>query len=333
MPDEGAMRPAVIADFLARHGWGAAERRPLAGDASFRRYDRLTRDGARAVLMDAPPPHEDVRPFRRLADHLTGLGFSAPKVWAADPRAGLLLLEDLGDDTYGRCLAAGADETALYTLAVDTLAALHHAPGVLAVDVPEHDAARRRAEVDLVLEWFWPAAFGGAAPTDIAAEWAEAWDAVLAIQVAVPRTLVLFDYHIDNLLWLRDRPGVRACGLLDFQDAKAGPASLDLVSLLEDVRRDVPPDLQRAMIARYLAATGLDPDAFAAAYAIDGAQRNSRILGTFTRLWRRDGKPRYLDFLPRVWRLLDGDLAHPVCAPVRAWFARHVPAQRRELRP
>lgn len=333
MPDAASSdaRARRAAAFVRSAGWGGVEPRPLAGDASFRKYYRLDDGGRRAVLMDAPPPQEDVRPFLRIARLLARLGFSAPRILAADEADGFLLLEDLGDDTFARRLAAGADEGALYALAVDALIALHRRVGAEHLDgVPRFDEARALREAGLLLDWYWPAVTGAPADAALRAGYEAAWRAALPALWSVPDTLVLFDFHVDNLMVVPGRAGVAACGLLDFQDAVIAPVAFDLLSLLEDVRRDVPPALVEAMYGRYLAAfPALDRDAFAASYASIGAQRNTRIVGVFTRLMVRDGKPRYLQLIPRVWRLLEGDLAHPALAPVRTWFDRHLPGERR----
>jgi aminoglycoside/choline kinase family phosphotransferase len=285
--------------------------------------------------MDAPPPQENVRPFLAVARHLVRLGLSAPRVLAEDAGAGLLLLEDLGDDTYTRCLVAGADETALYALAVDTLAELHRRFVVAdAVDIRRFEAPQALREVGLLLEWYWPAVMGSRASPALRASYAAAWDNALPAMRGVPDSLALFDFHVDNLMWLRERPGVAACGLLDFQDAVIAPVAFDLVSLLEDARRDVPAPLVAAMRQRYLAAfPGLDPAAFDASYSVIGAQRNTRIIAVFTRLLARDGKPQYLPHIPRVWRLLESDLKHPALGPVRTWFDRHIPHHKRIIPP
>jgi aminoglycoside/choline kinase family phosphotransferase len=326
-------RARRIAAFLDAAGWGAAQRAPLAGDASFRRYERLRGGPRPAVLMDAPPPKEDVRPFLAVARRLKGLGFSAPEIYAEDVAAGLLLLEDLGDSTFTRVLAAEPkQETALYTLATDALIALHRAFEPRAGDPPLFDDARAIAEAERLLDWTWPATYGGDAPAEVRAAFRDAWRQVLPAWRGVPDSLILYDFHVDNLMRLSGRPGAAACGLLDFQDALVGPAGFDLMSLLQDVRRDVPDALAEAMIARYLAALpALDPAAFRASYAVGGAQRNIRILGTFVRLWRRDGKPGYLRWLPRTWAVVDANLAHPALAPLKAWFDAHFPPARRRL--
>jgi aminoglycoside/choline kinase family phosphotransferase len=321
-------RDAIIAAFLAKCGWAGALRDKLPGDASFRRYERLSLEGRRAMLMDAPPPKEDVQPFLRVARHLTKLGFSAPHVFEADETNGLLLLEDLGDDTFMRLLAKGEDETALYELAVDALIGLHHVPidKVLPLSTMPYDEAKLLEEARLLTDWFLPAISGAPVAAETAEGYAAAWREAFKALDGQPYTLVLRDYHVDNLMRLPSRSGISACGLLDFQDALVGPTAYDLVSLLEDARRDLAPGLADAMTARYLAAfPKLDRDKFAAAAAVLAAQRNAKIVGIFTRLSRRDGKHHYLGHVPRVWRLLDGDLRHPALAGVRAWFDAHVP--------
>ena len=317
MPPEGA------AAFLAAHGWEGAAIHPLAGDASFRRYFRVERPvtGETAVLMDAPPPHEDPRPFLAIADHLHGLGLSVPRAAAADLEQGLVLLEDFGDHRLTPLLEREPErEETLYEAAIDVLAHLgrHAPPAALA----PYDAQEYLREVRLFAEWYMPVTGLHAEMDTFEAAWLEALGPVLR---AVPSVLGLRDYHADNLMLLEGRAGVRGLGLLDFQDARAGHPAYDLVSLLEDARRDVPERLQRVLFDRFAAASGADPELLGAAFAILGAQRNAKILGIFTRLWRRDGKPRYLAFQPRVWAHLERDLAHPALAPVRAWFDRHVP--------
>jgi len=326
-----------LAAFLTEAGWGDAQRRPLAGDASFRRYDRLSLGERRAVLMDAPPPHEDVDAFHRVERLLLSLGLSAPRALAVDRAGGFMLLEDLGDRTFTRALAEGADERALYQLAVDVLVHLHARadPAALAAaPLPAYDDQRLLEEALLLTDWYLPALRGGETPAAAREAYIEAWRAVFPLARRVPPSLVLRDYHVDNLMVLPGRGGVAGCGLLDFQDAVIGPRSYDLVSLLEDARRDLSKDLVAAMLARYFAAfPTLDPAVFRASYAILGAQRNAKIIGIFTRLCRRDGKDRYLCHIPRVWRLLEGDLAAPELAPVKAWFDEAVPPAERRAPP
>lgn len=316
---------------LAANGWSEAQASRLAGDASFRHYERLTKSGQSSILMDAPPETEDIGPFCRVAELLARLGLSAPRILARDASAGFLLLEDLGDLTFTRALASGHDEAALYSLAVDALAALHARvmPDALC-RLPGFDDERAVREVALLLDWYWPGVFGTHAPAAVRAEFEAAWREVLPARRSVPDTLVLFDFHVDNLMVLPERSGVAACGLLDFQDALAGPLPFDLVSLLEDVRRTVAPNLAAAMIERYLQAQhGIDRAAFLTSYAVLGAQRNTRIAGTFARLLRRDGKSGYQRYMARVWQLIEQDLRAPVLAPVAGWFERHLPAAAR----
>lgn len=340
-----AERDRLIAVFLERHGWDPAARRPLAGDASFRRYERLVEGERRAVLMDAPPPQEDVRPFVAIARWLGGLGYSAPEILAEDPAAGLLLLEDLGDDTYTRVLATAAEspdpaetEPTLYALAIDLLIDLHRRPATEAVppDLAAYDTERLVDEAMVLADWYLPEALGRPATRASRDAYAEAWRGVFADTglVGTP-TLVLRDYHVDNLIWRSERPGLAACALLDFQDAVAGHPAYDLMSLLEDARRDIAPSLRAAMLARYFAAfddlarPGSARDAFMAAFAALAAGRHAKVIGIFTRLWRRDAKPDYLVHIPRVWALLERALEHPALAPVAAWFAAELPPDAR----
>lgn len=327
-----ADRETSIVSFLTKNGWAGATRRTLADDASFRRYERLRDADRTAILMDAPPAKEDVRPFLAIDGVLRELELSAPKVYAQDLKTGLLLLEDLGDDTYTRVLSERPEqEEMLYNLAVDTLIALHRrfdgGPGT-----PRYDDARLLAETDLLLDWYLPAVTGAAVAKADRREFSDLWRRAFARTRAVPDTLVLRDYHVDNLMWLPKRAKVEACGLLDFQDAVIGPVTYDLVSLLEDARRDVPPDLASRAIQRYLDAfPEVDPNAFRTSYAILGAQRSTKILGVFTRLDRRDGKPDYLVHVPRVWRWLEADLTHPALEGVCGWFDRMLPSDLRRL--
>jgi N-acetylmuramate 1-kinase len=325
-------RQQAMAAFLAANGWGDGVAQPLAADASFRSYWRLRRGRERVVVMDAPPPHEDVAAYVAVASILRRLGLSAPAVWAEDRARGFLLIEDFGDDTYTRLLERGADERRLYTLAIDALSALQRAADSAGhIDLPPYDEAKLLEEVALLFDWYLPAVLG--APPSAAAreEYLALWRSVLAVACEpFTPTLVLRDFHVDNLMLLSDRTGVEACGLLDFQDAVIGPPAYDLVSLLEDARRDVPQDLRQAMTAHYLASfPALDRVAFARSAAILAAQRNCKIIGIFTRLWKRDGKPAYLRHIPRLWQLVASDLGHPALREVSEWLGRHLPSDAR----
>jgi aminoglycoside/choline kinase family phosphotransferase len=323
------LRATIIQSFLQSAGWGSAQRGKLAGDASFRSYDRLNRNGEAAVMMDAPPPKEDVRPFVRIARHLEKLGLSAPRLLAVDEENGLLLLEDLGDNTYTRLLASGHDEEALYALATDVLAEIAADPGAMPAGLPPYDDERLLTEATLLTDWYMPAMLGTETSAQARAEYVEIWRRLFPVARLVADTLVLRDFHVDNLMLL-DRPGLAACGLLDFQDAVAGPATYDLMSLLEDARRDIHPLLAERMKQRWLARfPELDRAVFEASWAVMAAQRHAKVIGIFTRLCRRDGKPGYLVHIPRVWRLLEASLSHPVLAELSRWLDRHIPKAQR----
>jgi aminoglycoside/choline kinase family phosphotransferase len=304
----------------------------LAGDASFRTYFRLMRANGSAVIMDAPPPGEDVRPFVRIGRHLRALGLSAPEILAVDEANGFLLLEDLGDRTFSRMLDEGLDEGMLYERATDVLIALHAAgPRALLPGLKVYLGEALVEAAMLLPEWYVPALLQRPVDERECSDYRAAWRACLARLPANPSTLMLRDYHKDNLVWLPDRPDVNACGLLDFQDAQESHCAYDLVSLIEDARRDVSPAVHAACVARYIARTGVDEHDFKMGFAVMAAQRHARILGLFFRLARRDGKPEYLQHLPRVRRQFERALQHEAMAPLRAWVDAVLPSEARSV--
>lgn len=319
-------RTQDITRFLEQAGWTGAQRTPLAGDASFRRYERIHKDGVVAVLMDAPPPQEDVRPFIRAAQQLQTLGLSAPQVLAEDVGRGFLLLEDLGDSLYSRELRhSPALEEQLYLEAAKVLAALYHDRAKVDVSgFPAYDTALLMRECMLLAEWFLPAVMPQEKAAKLAEEYRQIWLGLLHQLPALPPVLVLRDYHADNLLWLPKRQGNKRVGLLDFQDAVIGSPAYDMVSYLEDARRDVSPEVVQASVKAYLNETGLNRDKFMISYALLGAQRNCKIIGIFVRLCVRDGKQNYLGYLPRVWAHLLHDVSHPALSVLAVWLERHI---------
>jgi len=313
--------PDGLNDFLREAGWSDATIDPLPGDASFRRYFRLRKDGRGAMLMHAPPPNEDPRPFLDVAEYLTRQGMRAPAIHRSDAEAGWILLEDFGDERMRDWLdARPEDETAAYEAAVDALVNLHgKPPGPFA----DYDMDAYLREVRLLTEWYAPAMGLDVDEAAHDAAWREALEPLLARQD--PGVTVLRDYHAENIMLLGQPTERAAQGLIDFQDALVGHPAYDLVSLLQDARRDVSPALEAAMLDRYVKAIGAGDD-FRADYARLGAQRNAKIVGIFTRLYKRDGKQRYLSMIPRVWKAMERDLAHPALAPVARWFDANIPA-------
>jgi N-acetylmuramate 1-kinase len=315
--------PDGIEAFLADAGWNGARIKPLAGDASFRRYFRIKNGGKSAMLMDAPPPNEDPYPFLRAAKWLDSNGMRAPYIYAEDEPRGLVLLEDFGDARMRDYLDHWPDdEREIYTAAVDALCTLHRLPPGPFLD---YSLSEYQREAKLFTEWYCPAQNLYADAAGYAAAWETVITPLLARQR--PGVAVLRDYHAENIMLLGE---LHNQGLLDFQDALNGHKAYDLVSLLQDARRDVSPELEEEMVAYYLGKTGEAEEDFRADYARLGAQRNAKIVGIFVRLWKRDGKPRYLELIPRVWALLERDLAHPALEPVAAWFDANVPAELRE---
>ena len=312
--------PVGMEEFLAKAGWGGTQIDTIPGDASFRRYFRI-RDGNRsAMLMHGPPPHEDPQPFLEVAEYLTAHGARAPQIYAADTAAGWVLLEDFGTSRMRDWLDDNpSGELAAYEGAVDALVALHLQP---AGPFAPYDMQAYQRETGLFTEWYCPA-MSLAVDQD---GYRSAWEEVLApfLTRQQPVVTVLRDYHAENIMLLGDPREGAPQGLIDFQDALVGHPAYDLVSLLQDARRGVAPELERAMLDRYLGAASPDAE-FEADYARLGAQRNAKIVGIFTRLHKRDGKPRYLELIPRVWALLERDLAHPALTPVARWFDANIP--------
>lgn len=352
-------RKDARAAFLAGAGWQDATATPVAGDASTRLYERLSHEGKTAILMNAPPGPdgppiqdgksysaivhlaEDMRPFSAIARYLSGLGLSAPEILAQDLAQGFLLLEDLGDGLFATRIAQGDSEEALYGGAVDVLATLHGTPVPTQLScgddgpahiVPAFDDIAMLTEAELLPSWYARLAFGKDLEASAQEQFRTAWHAVLPKVRAAGDALVLRDYHSPNLLVMPGREGLKAIGIIDFQDAMIGPGAYDVVSLLQDARRTVSPDIETRLLARYEAArtaqdTSFDADAFRTAYAIMGAQRNTKIIGIFARLLLRDGKPHYLAHIPRLADYLARDLAHPALGPVADWYAAHLPLE------
>jgi tRNA threonylcarbamoyl adenosine modification protein YjeE len=331
--------------------------RYLQGDASTRTYARLHQAGRPMLLMDAPrqadgPPIRDgksyskiahlaedmVRPFVAIGAHLAGAGLSAPRVLACDLDHGLALVEDLGDRLFAAEVAAGTPQAELYRSAVDVLVKLRSIavpphlplPDGSSYWLPRRDRAAFEIELELLLDWYWPALKGAACPPAVREEFRALWSGVLDRLLALPGAWFLRDFHSPNLIWLPERRGVARVGILDFQDALNEHSAFDLVSLLQDARLDVPAPLERDLFHYYCARAkeaeaNFDRAAFASAYAMFGAQRNTRLLGLWVRLLRRDGKPHYLQHIPRTWGYLDRNLGDPAMAALGPWYARHFP--------
>ncbi|WP_428027699.1 aminoglycoside phosphotransferase family protein [Altererythrobacter sp.] len=321
--------PDGLVEFLAEAGWAGADIDPIPGDASFRRYFRIHRVGDsgadRAMLMHAPPPHEDPAPFLHVAHWLTGHGMRAPAIMAEHAAEGWVLLEDFGNDRMRDWLDLHPEsETAAYEGAIDALVELHSKP---AGPFHPYDMEVYQREAGVFTEWYCPAMGLSVDEAGYCAAWDEALGPMIPRQQ--PGVTVLRDYHAENIMLLGDPASGAAQGLIDFQDALVGHPAYDLVSLLQDARRDVSPELERAMLDRYLSAVDIGAE-FEADYARLGAQRNAKIVGIFTRLYKRDGKPRYLELIPRVWEAMERDLAHPALAPVALWFDSNIPQALRD---
>jgi len=321
-----APRSELAQEFLRQNGWGEAQCSFLSGDASFRSYQRAVLGTQQAVLMDAPPEKEPLPPFIRMAEYLKRAGYSAPAILARDPERGFLLLEDLGDNLYSRFLEREpAREASIYLEATNLLIDLHRQKSS-PPDIAEYDTELLLRESVLFVDWYLAAVIGSEQAATLRPEFLKLWQDLFERAPWLPNVVVLRDYHADNLLWLPERTGVARVGLLDFQDAVMGSPAYDLVSFIEDARRDVQPETSMTAVNHYIQQMQWDADSFMALYSLLGAQRNCKIVGIFTRLAVRDGKEHYLSLLPRVWKHLEHDLQHPILRPLQNWLQEVLPS-------
>jgi aminoglycoside/choline kinase family phosphotransferase len=349
-------RPSEISKFLTSFEWVKADSaKKIAGDASFRSYYRVnTKFGNETVvLMDAPPEKEEITPFINIAEYLISVGISAPRIIGSDEKNGFVLLEDLGINTFTKILdvqsaleAKGtpkeeikATEEYLYALAIESLAYLHK----MALQFPppanieEYSNQKLINEANLLPEWYMPAVLGEDTSVELKDEYEQIWQKILNAAPTVPQSLVLRDYHVDNLLALVRRDSVQACGMLDFQDAVIGSTVYDVMSLMEDARRDIEPELIEKMRGHYLYCVKSIPELkmneedFDTMWNILGAIRHAKVIGIFTRLNIRDGKPLYLEHIPRVWKLFEKSLNHPALAEMKNWVDNNIPKNKRTI--
>ena len=329
------IREELIQEFLNENGWGKAIREKLFSDASFRSYERLNNGEKSVMLMDAPPEKEDIRPFVNVDQYLRRCGFSAPQIYAVDEKNGFILLEDLGNNSFTNVLSGNSPisnmykEKDLYVAATDMLIQLHRSnrPD----KIPDYDYSLLMQECRLLIDWYLPNVDSDIDIKKAGEKYIEIWKELLSNSKSDERVVALRDFHADNLMWMPARNGVERVGLLDFQDAVVGSPVYDLVSLLEDARRDVDPKTVQMCIKRYLKSRkAIDKDKFMASYATYAAQRNCKIIGIFARLAIRDNKPRYLDYMPRVWNHLLSDIEHPALEPLYHWIKEVIPEPMRK---
>jgi aminoglycoside/choline kinase family phosphotransferase len=325
-------RETLLSAFLSTTRWEKAIRTPMAADASGRSYERLKINGFSAILMNAPYERgEDVRPFIEVTNMLIASGLAPPQIFAQDTQHGFLILEDLGDDLLARVCERSPDlELSMYEAAIDVLCELHTKPAPKKLQ--HYDQSIYLREARLLTEWYIPAVSSKINAEKINTGFDSIAGQTFAKIPSNNPVLTMRDYHAENLIWLPHRTGVKRVGLLDYQDALAGHPAYDLVSLLEDARRDTSRELQEKMIVRYLDLTKTDSETFRTVYALLGAQRNLKIIGIFSRLSIRDGKAHYVELIPRVWDHLMRDLQHPACAQLLEWTKKNLPSPTIEAR-
>ncbi|MDA0780633.1 MAG: phosphotransferase [Rickettsiales bacterium] len=328
-------RERLISDYIEKHKLNNAKRIKLSSDASFRSYERLVDGNKTIMLMDAPPEKENISSFVNIDNYLRRRGLSAPEIFDFDEKNGLMLLEDFGNDSFTNVLSGKSDisseynELELYQAAIDVLIQLDRS--TLPHKTPDYDGELLMKEVMLLPDWYLPHTNPEENTNTVVEEYIAIWDKLLSFTKVSDDVVVLRDYHADNLMWLPERLGVNNVGLLDFQDAVIGSPVYDIVSLLEDARRDVSEQTVEHCTNHYLTnRKSIDKHTFESVYSILAAQRNCKIVGIFARLAVRDNKPRYLNYLPRVWKHLEKGIKHPVLEPLNKWFESVLPADIRK---
>jgi aminoglycoside/choline kinase family phosphotransferase len=328
-------REKLIHEFIKKNNLENTKRFKLSSDASFRRYERLVGDERSIMLMDAPPQNENIESFINIDNYLLRRGLSAPEIYDVDVENGLMLLEDFGNDSFTNILSGKSDvskdftEIELYEAAIDVLIQLDRS--TLPQQTPDYDGDLLMKECMLLTDWYLPNTNPNANTNIAVDEYLSIWNDLLNLNKVSEDVVVLRDYHADNLMWLPERSGVQNVGLLDFQDAVIGSPIYDIVSLLEDARRDVSKQTVQHCINHYLnVRKSIDREAFNSVYAILAAQRNCKIVGIFARLAVRDNKERYLNYLPRVWKHLEKGIQHPTLKPLNEWFEKVLPQEIRK---
>lgn len=323
-------REEALLSFLTQAGWHLAKRIPLAADASFRSYDRLINEtGESVVLMNAPPP-ENPAQFIFIDHLLEQAGARVPKVLSADLTNGFVLLEDFGDDTFTRLFARGNSASDLYTKAIDTLVNVQNKISLPDEGIPEYDFDKMMFEVSLLPDWFGQYVVPGGLSQQARDEFMTLWKPLINQIQNIPKTLVMLDFHVDNLMITPDN----SCGILDFQDGRIGPVTYDLMSLLEDERRDVPTNIRQKMIERYFQKRPeLNTDFIRSTLDVVAMQRHTKVVGIFVRLCARDGKNRYLKMIPFVWQLIERHLHQPEFLAYKEWIEKYIPLENRKTIP
>lgn len=320
-------RDSLIENFLKQEIRGKYSRNKLSGDASSRSYERIKTEKGTLILMDSPAKSDKMESFIFVDGFLIKKQLSAPKIHAKDIRNGFLLLEDFGDLSFNNALKAHYSEAELYKHAADVLIKLHQIKPPK--ELPEH-SSRSLEEIERFTQWYVPLFYSKEEGDKIGQDFTGIWQQLLA-KMDGDKFICLYDYHADNLMWLEGQTGVKKVGLLDFQDAVCGSESLDLAALLQDIRRDVSKNIKDEMLEYFIKEIAADKKSFMRSYYMWGAHWNTRILGTFARLVKRDGKIRYLDFIPTVWSRLENNLHYTELTPLKSWFNKYFPEDRRHV--
>ena len=326
------IRNRAISDFLTSSGWASSQRDELEADASSRKYERLRSGSNQALLMICPPEGENIYEFIKVTDYLLEKKYSVPIIFSKDPKKGLLIIEDFGDTTFMKTAGKTVEASVLYSSALEVLIKMHsnRSRDWSRLKLPTYNTDLLLEELAIFCEWYLPNFLKTETLKTAIEDFQKIWVRLISEHLVLEPTLVLRDFHADNLFWLPKRKGEQKCGLIDYQDAVIGSPTYDLMSLLEDARRDIPIDLYNKIKGDYiLAFPSLDVTKFNKEFALLSAQRHCKVLGIFSRLFQRDNRDKYLEHMPRVWRLLEKSCQSTILAPLEAWLNEFIPFEKR----
>jgi aminoglycoside/choline kinase family phosphotransferase len=336
IPDFAALREELMQHFVVENGWASATKKLLVDQASFRRYYRLTKGDKTIVLLDSPNPNAPQERLPNVVAYskiLNDLGLRAPHVSAVDFENGFALIEDFGDNVFSSVFDTGANMEEYLKPAMDVLIHLHRNLDPAVMPQLGNALDYYTSEHPHFTNWFWPAQHNHETPPDVTAEYLAIWNKLLTGMPPIAQTMSMTDYHAPNLMALPGA-GLQSVGIIDFQDSILSSPVYDVMSLLEDDRRDLDDAIGLKLRAYYREAMKdkIDPELFDLYYAVHSAQRHAKNMGNFVRIAVQKNAPIWLTYMPTVTKWFDRALhSHDYLAPMQKWFAKNCPDYNKPL--